>query len=285
MIIVEIGARTLFPPKAEPNYLEGIRDTVLTPERLWAPNLNVEYDIRGLYKGADKSHLHTSAQRLIEPQPVGDHPFKVLFIGGSTTESLYVEEDRRWVALLSKTGDLAAYNAGQSGANTVDAYYGYQDLIKKGLKFDLVVLMTAINDYGWDHRLTTALGRHLSKDGYHEALQKYYLLAHEGPLSIPQLLLERCSSYSKVCVYLKRAKKSWADRNIINKASKQIAVGQKSKDKKIGTVTANYLIYAPNPNNPHPVKKYEVSEVRDSVDSHLSVYKSVALANIGDLHR
>ena len=200
-IVSEVVLRFIYPLKSEPNYVDTIRDTVLTRARLWAPNVDVEYDIRGLYDGADNSRLRTSAQRLIEPQPAAERRPRVLFIGGSTTEALYVPEQQRWVALLDQTGDFAAYNAGQSGASSVDAYYGYLHLTQEqGMEFDLVVLLTALNDLNWQMRLEE-IGRHLSTDGYHQTLQDYYEWAHESNLS----LLDRCSRRSAVCQLLRRA--------------------------------------------------------------------------------
>lgn len=142
--------RSLWTFQPEPNYLDTIRNTVLTRPRLWVPGVDVTYDIRGLYLGAVSSRLRTNHQRLIEPVPVSARTPRVLFMGGSTTEALYVPERERWVALLDAAGSFAAYNAGQSGGNTVDAYYGYRYLTEtKKLDFNLVVLMTPLNDLHW----------------------------------------------------------------------------------------------------------------------------------------
>jgi hypothetical protein len=93
--------------------------------------------------------LNVSKERLIEPKPQGVHRYRVLFLGGSTTEAIYVPQPQRWVALLNEPGFLAAYNAGQSGANTIDEYFTFKYLTAQGMKFDLVVLTTGINDMPW----------------------------------------------------------------------------------------------------------------------------------------
>ena len=56
----------------------------------------------------------------------------------------------RWVALLNEPGYIAAYNGGQSGANSIDKYFTFRYLTTQGMRFDLVVLATGQNDFGWE---------------------------------------------------------------------------------------------------------------------------------------
>ena len=109
------------------------------PERLFNAKYSVLYDIKGLYEGADTAQLNISSDQLIEPQPKGFHKHHVLFLGGSTTEAIYAPQADRWVALLNEPGVMAAYNAAQSGANTIDEYFTFLYLTAQGRKFDLVV--------------------------------------------------------------------------------------------------------------------------------------------------
>src|SRR5262249_22318545 len=135
----------------------------------------VTYDVSGLYRGADKATLRVSANRFIEPEPYGSNQYRVLFLGGSTTEAIYVPEEQRWVALLNEPGQLAAFNAGQSGANTIDKYFTLKYLTEeKGMRFDLVVLMTAINDFGWQRKFDE-LGLPLQVPNYQVHLRTWYL--------------------------------------------------------------------------------------------------------------
>lgn len=148
LIVCEFIARKFVELKPAPDYIESIRNSVLIGNRLWEKDLDIVYDIRGLYQNATYSVLRTSNRNLIEPDLVGGDDFQVLFIGSSTVEALYVSQGKRWVELLNKPGSIRTYNAGQSGANTVDAYYGYKYLTEKlGMHFDLVVLSTATNDF------------------------------------------------------------------------------------------------------------------------------------------
>jgi hypothetical protein len=136
-------------PLPPPKYEDVLRVALDQPERLFVANQTASYDIKGLYEGADTIRLRVSKNRFIEPEPEGPYKHRVLFLGGSTTEALYVPEEERWVALLNEPGHLAAYNAGQSGANSIDKYFTFEYLTKKGMKFDLVVLATGYNDLPW----------------------------------------------------------------------------------------------------------------------------------------
>jgi hypothetical protein len=121
--LVEILLRkTLSAPQT---YEDVIRNLVDQPERLFNANTSVLYDIKGLYEGADTAQVNVSNDRFIEPQPKGLHKYHVLFLGGSTTEAIYVPQPERWVALLNEPGLIATYNGAQSGANTIDEYFTF----------------------------------------------------------------------------------------------------------------------------------------------------------------
>ncbi|MCH7745367.1 MAG: hypothetical protein IIC84_04755, partial [Chloroflexi bacterium] len=120
LAVAELLSRLVLSPPL--TYEEVIEASVYVPESLFRSGLNLEYDIRGLYEGASKVDFRTSENRLIEPEPDLPARHRVLFLGGSTTVSLYVPEDQRWVALLNEPGELAAYNGAQSGANILDKY-------------------------------------------------------------------------------------------------------------------------------------------------------------------
>jgi lysophospholipase L1-like esterase len=273
LIVAAEGILRLFIPLTkEPNYADTIRETALNRERLWAPNLNVEYDIRGLYQGATRTRLRTSARRFIEPEPAGDYRFRVLFLGGSTMEALYVPPEKRWVALLNEPGQIAAFNGADSGANTVDKYYAYLYLTEReGLQFDMVVLATPINDLSWERRLQTA-GGHLVIPSYHENLERYYVNSFEDS----KTLLQKLSRHSVIFSILNKwhgapAEKPRAPRQRTGNSA--VVLGS------VATVYVNAVEDAKT--NAGSGRTYELNDVQDEVDRMLEQYRSNARENIG----
>jgi lysophospholipase L1-like esterase len=91
-------------------------------------------------------------QGFIMPSKIHDHPdLTLVFLGGSTTECTYVDEDNRFPYLVGRLLErqthlkVNSYNAGRSGINTLHCL---NILLNKvvNLKPDLVVLMENIND-------------------------------------------------------------------------------------------------------------------------------------------
>lgn len=172
VVISEGLARLIFPPS--PSFDQVIANSLRSPARLYAPKIQVSYDVSGLYQGANRVLFRTSRNGFIEPEPDFPARYRVLFLGGSTTEALYVPENERWVARLNDPGEIAAYNAGQSGANTLDHYFTFLHLTwERGLTFDLVILITALNDFGWERRLSR-YGGSLRLSQYRHALAAWY---------------------------------------------------------------------------------------------------------------
>ena len=169
--VAEIILRLI--PSTPQSYEDIIKNLVDRPERLFTANTSLVYDIRGLYEGADTAQLNVSKDRLIEPQPRGVQKYRVLFLGGSTTEAIYVPEDQRWVALLNEPAVIATYNAAQSGANTIDEYFTFLYLTSHGMKFDLVVLATGQNDMGWLQHFEKNGNRFIIEE-YKKGLHDYY---------------------------------------------------------------------------------------------------------------
>jgi len=101
---------------------------------------------------AKKFVLRVDRQGFIMPSKVHDHPdLTIAFLGGSTTECTYVDEDNRFPYLAGRliepqTGlKVNSYNAGRSGANTLHCLNILMNKVVN-LKPDLVVLMENIND-------------------------------------------------------------------------------------------------------------------------------------------
>ena len=96
--------------------------------------------------------LRVDRQGFIMPSKIHDHPDLTLaFLGGSTTECTYVDEDQRFPYLVGRLLErdtrlkVNSYNAGRSGNNTLHCL---NILLNKvvSLKPDIVVLMENIND-------------------------------------------------------------------------------------------------------------------------------------------
>ena len=96
--------------------------------------------------------VRVDRQGFIMPSKVHDHPdLTIAFLGGSTTECIYVDEATRFPYLAGRlhgkqTGlKVNSYNAGRSGNNTLHCL---NILLNKvvNLKPDIVVLMENIND-------------------------------------------------------------------------------------------------------------------------------------------
>lgn len=152
LIMLEIGSRIFFPVRL--NYNQVLRRLLSSPERIHTANTSLTYNIEGLYDGADSIQLNVSENRFIEPEPQPtDTDYKILFLGGSTTEAIYVPQDQRWVALINQHPQIAAYNGAQAGANIIDKIHTFDYFTEQGFEFDLVVIMTTVNDYAWMHRL------------------------------------------------------------------------------------------------------------------------------------
>jgi lysophospholipase L1-like esterase len=96
--------------------------------------------------------LRVDRQGFIMPSKVHDHPdLTIAFLGGSTTECTYVDEDNRFPYLAGRlieqqTGlKVNSYNAGRSGANTLHCLNILMNKVVS-LNPDIVVLMENIND-------------------------------------------------------------------------------------------------------------------------------------------
>jgi hypothetical protein len=96
--------------------------------------------------------LRVDRQGFIMPAKIHDHPdLTMAFLGGSTTECVYVDEEVRFPYLAGRLIEeqthlkVNSYNAGRSGNNTLHCL---NVLLNKvvNLKPDVVVLMENIND-------------------------------------------------------------------------------------------------------------------------------------------
>lgn len=161
-----VAVRALLDRPYAFDYAAFVRDN---PERLFPAGYHATYDIHGLYEGAATTAVNISERRFIAPEPAADMP-RILFLGGSTTEALYVPERERWVALLG------GFNAGTSGSNTLDRVSTLRYLNGRGDQFERIVIMTAHNDAA----AVVHLGERYAPDAYTEAITAW-LTANPAP--------------------------------------------------------------------------------------------------------
>lgn len=145
-----------------------LADEVPVPEHLvWPPEMrHVNRPAPGVFGGIEgESRFETNSFGLRAPEFAGDRSreHRVLFLGGSSVECFYLDQDEAWPALvgagLPTTSDGRAVwsgNAGRSGHNSRD-HIMEMDLLVPFLPVDTVVVMMGVND----------LGVRLAQDAYH----------------------------------------------------------------------------------------------------------------------
>ncbi len=133
-------------------YLRSIRLRELTPE------LNIQVPITDTYlshtSGLNKksAKIRVDKNGFIVPSRIHNNPDRtIVFLGGSTTECLFVEEESRFPFLVGRYLELDlgksinSFNGGVSGNNSLDTI---NTLLNKviPLKPDIVVAMENVND-------------------------------------------------------------------------------------------------------------------------------------------
>lgn len=121
--------------------------------RLFPAGYTAVFDIRGLYEGASRVDFKIGPSRFIPPVPEREAKYKVLFLGGSVTEGIFLSPEQRWPALLNDGDRIATYNASMSQAGVLSHFPTVKFLAERGDRFDLVVLATNHNDASWSRRL------------------------------------------------------------------------------------------------------------------------------------
>lgn len=142
-------------PGSEGTVAEYIATTQRNPgaPRLFPAGYTAVFDIRGLYEGASKVDFRIGPSRFIPPDPPEGAKYKVLFLGGSVTEGIFLSPEQRWPARLNEAGKIATYNASMSQAGVLSHIATVKYLAERGDRFDLVVLATNHNDASWSRRL------------------------------------------------------------------------------------------------------------------------------------
>jgi hypothetical protein len=124
------------------------------------PLYKIDYNIprpdlvRGTDGLIDKEYrMEIDDNGFIYPSKIHDHPdVTIVFLGGSTTQCTFVEEENRFPyftgrLLEAATGKVNSYNGGMSGSHSL---HSINTLVNKVMPLDpdIVVLMHNINDLG-----------------------------------------------------------------------------------------------------------------------------------------
>lgn len=156
LLIAEAFFRIAMPPV--PGDEGSVAEYLVTSQRnpgaprLFPVGYKAFFDIRGLYEGAANVDFEIGPSRFIPPDPPGGAKYKVLFLGGSVTEGIFLNANERWPARLNVPGEVATYNASMSAAGMMAQYITAKYLADRGDRFDLVVLATNHNDSTWSRR-------------------------------------------------------------------------------------------------------------------------------------
>jgi lysophospholipase L1-like esterase len=156
LLIAEIVVRVALPPAPgdEASAVDYIAVAQRNPgaPRLFPAGYSAQFDVRGLYRGADTVTFHVGPNRFVAPEPKTRGRYNVLFLGGSVTEGIFLQDQERWPGRLAEGAEIATYNAGMSEAGMLGQYLTAKYLSELGDRFDLVVLATNHNDSTWSRR-------------------------------------------------------------------------------------------------------------------------------------
>jgi hypothetical protein len=177
LTVSEVFFRLALPPVpgdegSSYEYLKAIQRNPGAP-RLFPAEYSAIFDIRGLYEGGSKVEFHTGPNRFIAPEPARKARYKVLFLGASVTEGIFLPDDARWPGRLNDRDEIATYNASMSEAGMLVQYVTAKYLSERGDRFDLVVLVTNHNDSTWSRRFADINSRY-SFDKFSSGLTKIY---------------------------------------------------------------------------------------------------------------
>ncbi len=111
--------------------------------RLQLPNVDVQYDVNGLYPDRSIVRFRTEEDGRIHRVKPSLGPV-VYFYGGSTTENRYIPEGSRWPELITR---IDGRNWGVSGNHLLDSSLNFQFHLERMPPPDYVVFMHAVNDF------------------------------------------------------------------------------------------------------------------------------------------
>jgi len=122
---------------------------------IWPPSRTMIYEpAEGTLTGiSGTSRYITNAWGIRGGEFSEDQDYRILAIGGSTTEGIYLDETENWPYLLEKginhkTGTYRVWvgNIGKSALNTRDHVYTLKTLLDECPRVDALIVMTGVND-------------------------------------------------------------------------------------------------------------------------------------------
>lgn len=141
LILAEIAASLLIPPPR--NFY------------IWPPNLEKIFTPRqDIMPGTSKRvYFRTNSYGLRSYEPVPDDDYRILVLGGSAAECLYLNQKETWprllISLLKKEKpNLKVWvgNGGRSGQNSRDHIFHLQHLPLRALDVDAIIILAGVND-------------------------------------------------------------------------------------------------------------------------------------------
>jgi lysophospholipase L1-like esterase len=103
---------------------------------------------------AGESRFITNSKGVRADELTADYTYKILAVGASTTECLYLDQEEAWPHLLQKSlNESQSYykvwvgNVGKSGLNARDHIVELQYLLKQYTDIDVIILLIGANDF------------------------------------------------------------------------------------------------------------------------------------------
>jgi lysophospholipase L1-like esterase len=121
---------------------------------IWTPNTTHRFNpVPGVMPGVSGSSLFAVNSEGMRGDPYFvDYDYKILAVGGSTTECLYLDQSESWPYLLQgvlreeSNANVFVGNVGRSGNNTRHHYYQIKYLLDQYPDIDLILVLVGIND-------------------------------------------------------------------------------------------------------------------------------------------
>ena len=144
LVIIEVSLQISTDSKPEPALWPLGKQALLAPDPNLIPGINGPSSFTGNSLGLRGPEI---------PEPTDDRRvYKIITVGGSTTESLYLDDTEEWPHLIMKTlnakqngVEVWVGNGGQSGRNTVDHLELIRHLPVLG-DSDLLIFLIGLND-------------------------------------------------------------------------------------------------------------------------------------------
>jgi lysophospholipase L1-like esterase len=123
---------------------------------VWSPYMKEDFlpspaILPGIY---NKSRFETNSEGIRADEFSENHKYRILTVGGSTTECLYLDQDETWPYLLQQKlnerfGEDLFWvgNIGKSGLRTIHHVKQVEKLLEQYPQIDAVILLVGINDF------------------------------------------------------------------------------------------------------------------------------------------